>query len=148
MAAAMIPLLIGGTALSAYGNIQQGKANKKAHDYNATMLRQNAAVEEQQGGAREEAQRRAARKVIGSQAAAIAQGGTGTGGSAADIMQQSATNAELDSLMIRYESNLKATGMKNQAAGENYAGKVAKQAGYYGAIGSVLSGASAYAGLA
>lgn len=148
MAAAAIPLLMGGSALSAYGNLQQGKANQKAHNYNATMLQQQASVEEQQGGAREEAQRRQARKVLGSQAAATAQSGTGTGGSAADIMQQSATNAELDALMIRYESGLKASGLKNQAAGEKYAGKVARQAGYYGAIGSVLNGASTYVGMA
>jgi len=82
-----------------------------------------------------------------SRPAAFAQSGGGFSGSAADVMKQSATNAELDSLMIRYESDLKATGLKNQAAGEEYAGKVAKQAGYYGAIGSVLSGGSTYLGL-
>jgi hypothetical protein len=140
-------LVIAATALSAYGNIQQGKANQKAHDYNAAMLRQSAEVEQQQGGQREEAQRRQARQVLGTQAAAFAQSGGGSGGSAADVMKQSATNAELDSLMIRYESDLKSKGLKNQAAGEVYAGKVAKQAGYYGAVNSVLSGGSTYAGL-
>jgi hypothetical protein len=140
-------LLAGGTGLVAYGNIVQGQAQQKGHDYNATMLRQNAAIEEQQGGAREEAQRRKAREVLGSQAAAFAQAGTGVGGSAADIMKQSATNAELDALMIRYESGLKATGLKNEAQAETYAGKVAKQAGKYGAIGSILGGGSTYLGL-
>jgi len=143
----MEALVVGGTALSAYGNIQQGKAEQKKHDYNATMLRQNAETENQQGNQREEAQRRKAREVLGSQAAAFAQSGGGSGGSAADIMKQSSTNAELDALTIRYESGLKATGLKNAAAAETFAGKVSKQQGYYGAVNSVLSGGSTYAGL-
>jgi len=140
-------LVAGGTVLSAYGNIQQGKAEKKKHDYNATILRQNAVVEGQQGAQREDAQRRKAREILGTQAAAFAQAGGGSGGSAADIMKQSSTNAELDALTMRYESGLKISGLKNAAAGEDFAGKVAKQQGYYGAIGSVLGGASTYANL-
>jgi len=143
----MTALIAGTTGLQAWGNIQQGKDAQKAHDFNAAMLRQGAEVENQQGGAREEAQRRKAREVLGSQAAAFAQAGTGTGGSSADIMKQSATNAELDAMMISYESGLKATGMKNQAESEIYAGKVAKRAGYFGAVNSVLGGASNYVGM-
>lgn len=142
-----IPLLTGG-GLMAYGAIQQGKAQKKMHDYNAAQLRQNAIIEQSQGNLREEAQRRKASQVAGQQAAAIAQSGGGMGGSAADIMRESAINAELDAMTIRYESELKSKGLKNQAAGEQYAGEVARQAGYYNAIGSVLNTGATYAGLA
>jgi len=141
-------LLVGGlTGLMAYGNIQQGKNQQKLHDYNAKMLRQNADVENSQGNAREEAHRRQARQVLGKQAAIVAQSGGGFGGSSADIMKQSATNAELDSMMIRYESQLKSKGMKDQAEAEVYSGKLAKQQGYYNALSSILSGGSAYVGM-
>lgn len=135
-------------AMAAYGNIAMGKAQQKSHEYTAQQLDQAAAVENQQGNAREEAQRRQASQILGTQRAMTAQGGTGMGGSAADVMQQSAINAELDSLMIRYESNIKSKGMKEAAVGERYAGAVAKTSGNYGAVSSILSGAGMAYGLA
>ncbi len=140
----MEALIIAGTAVQALGAIQQGNAAKKAADYNAGQLEQGAALERQQANEREEAQRRQARQVLGSQRAAFAQSGGGMGGSAADVMAQSATNAELDALTLRYEGDLKARGMEAQASSERYAGAVAKRNSRMQAVGSILSGAAMY----
>lgn len=142
----MEAMIIAATAVKAIGAIQQGSAAKAAGDYNASMLEQSAAVERQQTAAREDAKRRETRMVLGSQRAAFAQSGGGLGGSAADVMQQSAINAELDALTLRYEGDLRARGMQADATSERFAGKQAQRQGYFSAAGSILSGAGEYMG--
>ena len=138
--------LIAATATKAIGSIQQGNAAKKSADFNATMLEQGAAVERQQTAAREDAKRREARMVLGSQRAAFAQSGGGLEGSAADVMQQSAINAELDALTLRYEGDLRARGMQAESTSERFAGKQAQRQGYFAAAGSILGGSGQYMG--
>lgn len=137
-------LLVSASAIAATGAISQGQAEDDAAKFNAALLEQNSTAELQQTGQREEAQRRQARQVLGAQRAALAESGGGMGGSAADVMQQSSANAELDALMMRYEGDLRARGMRTEAVMERYAGKQAKIASYYKAGGSVLSGAASY----
>ena len=136
--------IIAATAVKALGAIQQGNAAKGAANYNAGILEQNAANERQQAGAREDAQRRRAAMVLGTQRAAFAQSGGGMGGSAADVMEQSAINAELDALTLRYEGDLRARGMQAEATSERFAGKQAQRAGYFQAAGSILGGIGDY----
>lgn len=147
---------IAATAVSAYSAYQGGKAQEagykaqaQADEYNATIQSQNAAVARQQANAREEAQRRQARQVLGEQRAALSQAGIGLSGSAADIYGQSAANAELDALNIRYEGELDSRGLLAQSELSTYQGKVsgmnaksAKQAGTLSAASTALSGAS------
>lgn len=137
-------LAAGGAALSAVGQYQQGRAAQNAANFNAAQMEREATIARQQGGAREEAQRRRAREVLGTMRASIGQAGIGWGGSAADIYDQSATNAELDALNIRYESDLQSMGLMNQAALTRYEGKMAKRAGTIGAVSSLLTGAALY----
>lgn len=132
--------------VTSLGQLQAGFGAHEASRYQARMLSQAARVEQQQAGAREEAQRRMARRVLGSQRAAFGQAGTGTGGSAADVMAQSARDAELDALTIRYEGDLRARGMMAEAEGQRYAGRQARRAGYFQATGTLLGAAGDYAG--
>lgn len=141
-------------AASANAQRQGAKAQQAAANYNAQILEQNAATERQQANLREETQRRQARQVLGAQAASLAQAGIGLGGgSAADLMEQSATNAELDALSIRYEGDMRARGLLASAEQERYQGRVAgynaRQASISGGLGvasSVLGAASSYGG--
>lgn len=156
----MEAITIASTVFSALGAINQSNAQaasyqsqRQATDYNATVLDQNAGIERQQANAREEAQRRDARRILGSQRAALSQAGTGMGGSAADVMAQSAADAELDALTLRYEGDMRARGLIAQAEGERYQGRVAganasaaRSAGPMNAIGSILGGVGSYMG--
>jgi hypothetical protein len=142
----MEALIIAAAATKAVGAIQQGNAAKAAGDYNAAMLEQGATAERQQTSAREDAKRREARMVMGAQRAAFAQSGGGLGGSAADVMQQSSINAELDALTLRYEGDLRARGMQAEATSERFAGKQAQRQGYFAAAGSILGGSGEYMG--
>jgi hypothetical protein len=93
------------TALQAYGTYSGGKAD-------ATALRLQAYTAQRQAKVDEDAQRRVARQVLGEQAAAFAQAG---GGVDENIMRQSAINAELDALNIRYGGAMKASGLLSDA---------------------------------
>lgn len=154
-------LIIAASAMQAVGALQQGKmaeaqgrAQQQASQYNARMKQIEAGIVSQQANAREEQQRRSARDVLGKQRAAVAQAGIGWGGSALDIMEDSAAKAELDALTIRYEGDLKAKGLLAEAEFDKYAGdvamatgKAAKKASYVSAAASILSGsAQAYKG--
>jgi hypothetical protein len=59
--------------------------------------------------------RRESDQLLGAQRAAIAESGTGAGGSNGLIMAQDAALAELDGLTERYEGRLKMTELDNQA---------------------------------
>jgi hypothetical protein len=139
-------LSVASTAMSAIGAIQQGNNAKAAADYNAGIMEQNATIERQQATAREETQRRQARQILGEQRAGFSQAGIGLGGSASDIMDESATNAELDALTLRYEGDLRARGLMAQAESERFQGRNARTAGYMGAAGSILGGIGGYMG--
>lgn len=156
----MEALIIASTAMQAIGAIQEGNANaaslrasQNAANYNAQVSEFNAANQRAVANQQEEAQRRQARQVLGAQRAAVSQAGIGTSGSAADVMQQSATDAELDALSLRYEGDLRARGMLAEADLQRYdaqvAGmnaKAAQRAGYMNAVGSILGGSGRYAG--
>lgn len=163
MAAAPFMLIatIGSAVLGAYSAIQGGRAaeanaraQQQAENYNATIQAQNATVARQQANAREEAQRRKARQFLGEQRAALAQAGIGLEGSAADVYEQSAAEAELDALNIRYEGALDARGLLAQSEMSTYAGRVAgvnattaRRSSYLDAASSLLSGASSAYGI-
>jgi hypothetical protein len=155
-------LIVGGTAMRAVGSIVEGnaqssnyKSQQSAYDYNADVAAENARIAWQQAGAREEAQRRRGRAVLGAQAAATAQSGVDVGsGSPLAIAAQSATNAELDALNIRYEGGLQARGFAIESENLRYQGRVAgqnakyaRQAGYWGAASSIIGGAANYYGM-
>lgn len=122
----------------------EGKQAQRAADFNAATMEAEARIARQQGGAREEQQRRRAREFLGTQRAAAGQAGVGLGGSIGDVLGDSAAEAELDALKIRYESNLQGLGMENQAAITRWQGKEAKRAARAQAFTSLLSGAAAY----
>jgi hypothetical protein len=60
-------------------------------------------------------------------------------------MEQSRTEAELDALNIRYESELQAKGLLNQASLSRFEGKQARKASYWQAGTSLLNSAASYA---
>lgn len=97
-----------GTALNFVGTLQGGSSQ-------AAMLESQARVAREQAGRDEEAQRREGRQALGAAAAAAAESGAGMGGSNALLIHQSAVNAEMDALNIRYGGAIKAAGLLSEA---------------------------------
>ena len=134
-------VMVATAAVTAIGTASSAKAQSNASKQNALYAERNQQLSMMQAGAREEAQRRRARYALGSQAAAIAESGVDVNsGSAARSVAESATNAELDALNIRYEGLMQAEGYAAEAANERTRSKYAMNAGYFGAATSLLGG--------
>ncbi len=128
--------LAAGTAVaSGYQQNQQAKGE-------ADLANANAETAAQQANAAEETQRRRNRSILARQRAAIAESGIGFGGSAERLQQDSAVQAELDALSVRYEGRLRGLGFQNEARFARSRGRAAVTSGWLSAAGSLLGGMS------
>ena len=122
--------------MSFFGNIIQGQGQKMAADYNAQIALQNAAIAGQQSVAASEAQQRDAARKIGAATAAYGASGVQTdSGSPLDVLAESARNASLDNLTLKYNYALKAQGLRNNAA-------LSEAEGEYASTASILNAGS------
>lgn len=153
-----VVLLVASTAISAMGSIAQGKAasasykaQSQAQTYNSIVDKNNADQVSTEYAMKENNLRQQQGQFLGRQRAALAESGIGPGGSAGDVMAEDATRAKLDDLTLRYEGQTKRTAYLNNSTLDTYQGKVASmnagaatQAGYMGALGAVIGGATRY----
>lgn len=130
----MLPMFLGalfsaaGALIGGIGKKKAGKAQAEAAKLNAQQVRERAAIEttlRTREGFRE----------AGSIQAAAGAGGTTGGGSAADILRESARNAAFDVQTIKSQSALEADAFE-------LGGKAAKKAGNIGFLGGALDSAS------
>lgn len=140
-----------GALNSASDKSDQFKASQQQEQYNAALDRQRADAALSSSNQREEQHRRQVRLIQGKQRAAIAESGTGLGGTNADLEHQSELFAELDAMNIRYEGTLEARGLLADAEmrdsrADRYgrSAKNARTSGYLGAAGALLGGAGDY----
>ncbi|MDF3019303.1 MAG: hypothetical protein K0Q92_606 [Steroidobacteraceae bacterium] len=132
---------VAAAVVAVVGAVAAGKAQKNAQEYQAQVDEQNGLLARRNAGSNEEQQRKRARAFQGRQLAAIGESGVGMTGSAADIFKESLYSAEMDALNIRYEGELGNVSAQNSAQGARYSGKLAQQAGYFGAAASIAGGA-------
>ena len=97
------------------GGAADGQASAAERGFSAKAARENARMAGDQTALREAALRRQSAQTLGAQAAAIAESGTGSGGSNGLIAAQDAALAELDALTERYEGHVKMLDYDNQA---------------------------------
>jgi hypothetical protein len=154
-------MLFGG-AISAYGQYQQGQAQKKMYQYQADAANAEAKQVQQaadtnvkltqfQASQDTKQLQRKYMLVEGAQKAGAAASGIGGGSvTEGDIATDTFNTRKLDENMIRYNADLKSWAIRNQSAGEvwglktqaeqyTYAGKNAATAGKIGATGTIFS---------
>lgn len=134
------------TALTVGGTLLHGVGAKKQAAYNARVLRMQGKVAEEQALVSEAGQRRENQQFLGKQAAAFAESGVGYGGSALDVMSQSAKEAELDALTIRYKGQLAKFGYQTDAELAKREGNSAFLSSALLAGGELLKGRANYRG--
>lgn len=127
-----------GDAVSALGAFNQGKADEIAGNYNAAAAEQNATYTIEKAREDERRQRVVSKKFIGDIRAGYGASGITTDGSALDVLEESAGNAELDALTIRHEGALRAAAYRSDANYERAAGKNARKSGDLKAAGYLL----------
>lgn len=138
---------IGGGVLSGIGTIKSGQAQQVASQYNADTDNQNAATIEQQGALAVQKQQRSAAQTIGSARAQYAASGIDSGaGSALDVIQNSAQQASLDSMLIKYNTDAKAYSLRKSADLTLFEGDTALTSSYLSAAGGLLGGGGKAAG--
>jgi hypothetical protein len=137
-----IPFIIGG--LSAAGAVVSAAQADQAGTYNKAVLERQARISQAQGYLDEEAQRRRANQELGVQAASFSEAGGGLGGTAADVARQSAVNAELDALNIRYGGLMRGSGLLAQAQQAKDAGTAESTSNLFLAGSNLLTGYAGY----
>ncbi|PWR24985.1 hypothetical protein [Zavarzinia aquatilis] len=140
-------LLAGSAGLQAVSSIQQGNAAASAANWNAGQMDAAATRTLAATNAEEDRLRRQQAQELGRQRAAFAESGLAPSGSVLDVMTESATNAELDALTLRYRGQVEANDLRNQGSITRWQGRQARRAGYIGAGAALLSGASSFAGM-
>ena len=138
--AAMAAQALGGIAAVTSAQNQQGSAI-----YNAEMGKANAQQAFMQAGAAEDVQRRRAGVVLGEQRAGFAQSGVDpSSGTGLLVQEQSAHNAELDALNIRYQGLLQGRGLLAQSELDTRQAKIYGQNAVLSGLNAGLSTYGAY----
>lgn len=140
-------VVIGSAALSAAGALSQAASARSAAKYNAAVADRNATVSRQQAAVNEQAQRQEAYRAMGRIRAGYGDAGVTRAGSALDVLEDSAANAELDALNIRYKGELAALGYRDEAGLQRSRASSAMTGGVFKAGSALLSGAGTYYGM-
>ena len=136
----MLPLLIAGAALGAYGQIQAGNAADKVANYNSDILRQRAKLTEQAMQSETERMHKQARSLKATQEVGFAKSGAVvSSGTPLMVFAEQAGEMEKDVLQMRRNKMIEAQGLRSEAAMAKYEGEQAKTAARIGAVASLLS---------
>lgn len=140
------PFMIAAQVLQAVGSITAGNAADKAAKRNGALLDAQATETRRATVDRENLNRdRSARALSDQRAALLANGVDPTSGTALLATSQSAQDAEMDALTLRYEGLMQARNQNMEADNTRYQGKVAKRQSRISAVSSLLmASASGY----
>ncbi|MBO1505228.1 hypothetical protein JKX24_16550 [Serratia proteamaculans] len=133
-------------AVSAYGQVQQGKNAQKVANANADAQEIAAKDAINTGNANADQQRQQTRQLQGQQAAAFGAAGTDmTSGSALNIFGNTAQGGQLDSLTTINNAERQGAGLNFQAGVSRAQGQMDRSAANLGATTTILNSAlSAY----
>lgn len=131
-----------GTGIQVASMIKQGNAQADAANFNADQAAKNAKLSIAQAAEDERSFRVIARKHIGDVRSAYGASGVTNEGSAQDVLEESAANAELDALKIRHGGLVKAAGFQTDATLSNMRSQYSREGGYWGGAAALLGGSA------
>lgn len=151
VAAAPIPLILlavslAGAAVSAIGQIQQGKAAKAVAERQASESNVRAQYALQAGEENARRVRRQAEYRTSERIASLGGSGVTLEGSPLAVMMAERTQFELSALDELQKGKVEARGETAQAGIHTFSGKQAEKASYFGAGTTILSGAGSALG--
>lgn len=140
-------LAVGSMAFNAISSIGEGDAEYEAQQFNQRVAGIQAGQIRQQATEEARRQRVQSQKQLGSMKASYgASGVVSSEGSALDVLQESAANAELDNLMIKHQGEMRARSTELEGRFAGMRGDSARSRGYMGAAGALLFGGANLAG--
>jgi len=137
-----IPYIL--AAVAAVGAVSQAQSARSAAKHNAAIAERNAGLSRQQAAMNEAAQRKDAYRAMGRIRAGYSAAGVTPEGTPLDVLEDSAAEAEFDSLNIRYKGELAATGYEDEAGMQRTRASSALTTGVFNAGTALLSGAGGY----
>ena len=155
MAPLAVPLIIAGTGISAYGQIQagqaaaaEGKSQQNLASYNAALQEREAKQVERKTAMEQRLQAEATDRAMGTTRANLGiSGAISTEGSPLMLQAKMASEADLENITMGYEGREQATALRSGATLSRMEGKLANQRGksartasYIGAGSTLLSG--------
>lgn len=126
--------------IAAAGSVMEGNAASAEAGAEGDVAGINADLATSQAGQAEAAKRRSNRDFLARQRAAIAESGVGFNDTSTRLTQQSAIEAELDALNIRYEGVLRRQGFLAEQSMAKQRAKYARRAGYMRAASMLVAG--------
>ena len=137
-----LALMAAGTAMSAYGQYQQGQSAQDAAKYNAKMSEYAAQDAQRRGEEEAVAIQRKAASLKSSQRVSLASRGLDIGyGTAGDLQDQTDFFGQMDASTARYNAANQAWSARAQGTLAKAEGRAAAYQGALGATGTLLSGA-------
>jgi hypothetical protein len=139
---------VAASAVSAYASYEQGEQQKKVAKYNQRAAENQAALEKEKGRLAAESERDRQRRLLATQHVRQAASGVlTTEGSPLVVAMDSARQAERDQQLIRFGTDVRATGWAAEAELQRSAGRWYQRAGTMNAGVSLLQGASSVASI-
>lgn len=135
-----------GTGLQAYGQYQQGKTAARVADYNARQAEQQALQTEMDATETIRRKREQDKRLLATQRTRYAASGVVQAGTPLEVMAESASLLEMETLDYARQQGQRATAMRTQAISDRIAGRDAFRAGRIGAGTSLLTGFGSMAG--
>lgn len=143
LAIGSIVATVAGAAVSAYGAVQQGKAQQEMSNYQAEVAQNNAKIATEKGEAQATQVGLANRQKLGAITTGEAASGVDVNtGSAGQVRQSAKLLGQTDVETAKSNAALQNYGFRTQSSLDVFAGENAAAAGNIGAAGSLLSGAS------
>jgi hypothetical protein len=139
---AWVPIAL--AAVAVVGAVAQARSARAAAKYNTAIAERNAVVSRQQAGVAETAQRQDSYRAMGRIRAGYSAAGVTPEGTPLDVLEDSAAEAELDALNIRYKGELSAIGYEGEAGLQRIRAKSALSTGVFNAGTALLAGAGGY----
>jgi hypothetical protein len=137
-----------GAGLSAFGQLQAGKAEQDAAEFNAKIQEDDAVAAERKAKYDEEIHRERVKQFISQQRAAIGKSGVQIEGSPLLATIDAAEKGEMDALAIRHGGQVSANRFRSQAQLSRLQGQQARKASKIKAGSTLLTGASRAFGMA
>ena len=128
-----------GLGLELWGQYSEKRAAERAAHFNAAIDEQNAAAARAATNWAIARHRYDVRRLLGAQRARYAISGVRLEGTPLLVMQETAAQAELDEIAMRYQGRLREAGFMNQAAMSRFEGKARSQAAKIGMFKTLLT---------
>ena len=129
-----------GSAVGAISQIQQGEEQQKWSEYNAAIAERDAEAARQSAEYEAGLKRKEKEKTLARQRALYSKAGVTLEGSPLEMMAGTASEYEMDALMIERGGKLESQRYRSEAKLSRMKGSAARRAGYYGAGSTLLTG--------